>query len=373
MILLASCQSDSPTGDDSGKTTTLSARVQLAQGVSTTLYDSAATVRVSLTAGNYSETQTPLFSAHGCDFTGVPVGVPYTLSFQGLNQAGTMIWSGTTNGTTASSTRDGAVSATTVTVVVSNPNDSGPVVVNATYTVGRVSLLPDSIAWNAPKVTGSQKQNCNTTTLECSDTFHLPEPLGTDSLAVQLWTLGIRTSTNYFGELGSSTTLTSRAISVDNLDILLLSRYANLIAAQKASFGIGPSGLVAYYASLILSADTAFAGKPLPVGMNADSVQEDLVLQGVQGGKTLAQLTSLSISLDTTTIRLDVSSLVQAKRLSTADSIGIFPAYPVRVTTPMPCEEPHLWWESRCCHRNILMDHRTQNQTFHPSPDALPR
>jgi uncharacterized protein (TIGR02145 family) len=148
LLLLASCQTDAPTGDDGAKTTTLSARVQLAAGVSTAFYDSAATVKVSLTAGSYSETQTPLFSAHGCDFTGVPIGVPYTLSFQGLNQSGTMIWSGTANGTTASSTTDGSVSATTVTVVV-----GAAVARDSTLTA--LSTTPGSFASTFARTTAS--------------------------------------------------------------------------------------------------------------------------------------------------------------------------------------------------------------------------
>lgn len=120
LLFLASCQDAAVTGNDPSNTTTLSARVQRAQGVSTAVYDSTYTVNVSLTAGSsYQRTLTPAFSDHGCDFTGVPVGVPYTLSFQGLNRSGTMIWSGTATGTTASSTTDGSVSATSVTVVVS--------------------------------------------------------------------------------------------------------------------------------------------------------------------------------------------------------------------------------------------------------------
>jgi len=69
-------------------------------------------------------------------------------------------------------------------------SSSGPVVVTGSYTMGSSSRLPDSIAWTSPKDTGSQKQNCNAATRVCSDTFHLSEPLGTDLLAVQLWTLG---------------------------------------------------------------------------------------------------------------------------------------------------------------------------------------
>ena len=118
LMFLVSCQDDYVTGNDVGKTTTLSARVERSEGVSLSLFDSAITVKVSLTAGSFLQTQTHPFADGGCDFTAVPVGVPYTLSFQGLNMSGTVIWSGTATGSTASSTTDGSVSPTTATVVV---------------------------------------------------------------------------------------------------------------------------------------------------------------------------------------------------------------------------------------------------------------
>jgi len=63
---------------------------------------------------------------------------------------------------------------------------------------------------------------------------------------------------------------------------------------------------------------------------------------GVDSGKTLSELTSLSIqlgsttlTLDSNTIRLDISVLIQAKLLGTSDSTKMFPPYPVRVTSPI--------------------------------------
>jgi uncharacterized protein (TIGR02145 family) len=100
--------------------------------------------------------------------------------------------------------------------------------------------------------------------------------------------------------------------------------------------------LVAYYASLLLANDAAVVGKALPVGMSIDSVKKELVRVGVDSGKTLSELTSLSIqlgsvtlTLDTTTIRLDVSILIHAGVLSSSDSTALYPAYPVRVTSPI--------------------------------------
>ena len=212
-------------------------------------------------------------------------------------------------------------------------NSSGPVVASGTYTMASSSRLPDSVAWRSPADSGSQKPICSQ--LTCSDTFRLSKPLGTDSLAVQLWTLGIRTSTIYFGEEGSSPILTLKtAIRRDTLDALLLSKYDT--ASQKASFsalGQGASSLVAYYAKLILAGDTSFKGKALPVGMNADSVKKDLVYLANKQGLTASQLAAKNLiaGLDSSAIVKAVHILIATKIFSSADSTAIFPPYPVWV------------------------------------------
>jgi uncharacterized protein (TIGR02145 family) len=212
-------------------------------------------------------------------------------------------------------------------------NATGPIVANGTYTMGSSSRLPDSITWNALKDTGSQKPTCSATSLACSDTFHLSEHLGTDSLSVQLWTLGIRTGTIYFGEEGNSPILTLKtSIRRDNLDVLLLAKYDT--ATLKSSFsalGQGASSLVAYYAKLILAGDTSFKGKTLPVGMNADSVKKDLVYLGIQSGLTENQLMGLNVGLDSNAIRTFAGVLVNANLLRASDTTALL--HPVRVAT----------------------------------------
>jgi uncharacterized protein (TIGR02145 family) len=217
----------------------------------------------------------------------------------------------------------------------SNSNNDKPVVVTASFPIA-APRIPDSASWIFQKDTTVKIPNCppvgSDGTTICTETFDLPRPLGTDSVALQLWTLGIQTYTLYFKESGSSTTLDYGSHSVVSLDTLLLSLYANLTSTQKATLApsdSGRSGLVAYYASLILTGDTAFAGKPLPVGMSADSVKKDLVLQGIAGGRTSAQLTTLNVGLDTASIRNIAAILVQANLLKNTDTLDWF--HPVRV------------------------------------------
>jgi uncharacterized protein (TIGR02145 family) len=232
----------------------------------------------------------------------------------------------------------------------SNTNSDSPVVATASFPIA-VPRVPDNATSFIQNDTVTNKLNClplgSDTSTTCTATLNLPHTLGTDSVALQLWTLGVQTYTLYFKESGGATKLDYSSNSVVTLDTLLLSGFANLPAAQKSAFGTGPSGLVTYYASLLLDKDTAVVGKALPVGMSIDSVKKELVRVGVDSGKTAAQLTSLSIqlgsitlTLDTTTIRLDVSILIHAGVLSSADSTALYPAYPVQVTSPIAVSGP---------------------------------
>jgi len=227
----------------------------------------------------------------------------------------------------------------------SNTNSDSPVVATASFPIA-VPRVPDNATSFIQNDTVTNKLNClplgSDTSTTCTATLNIPHPLGTDSLALQLWTLGVQTYTLYFKESGGATKLDYSSHSVVTLDTLLLSGFANLPAAQKSAFGTGPTGLVAYYASLLLANDAAVVGKALPVGMSIDSVKKELVRVGVDSGKTVAQLTSLSIqlgsitlTLDSATIRLDVSILIHAGVLSSSDSTALYPAYPVRVTSPV--------------------------------------
>jgi len=214
----------------------------------------------------------------------------------------------------------------------SNSNPDSPVVATVSFPIA-LPRIPDSTDRILLNDTVGVRPNCpapgSDSITTCTESFHVPQPLGTDSVALQLWTLGIQTYTLYFKESGRATTLDYSSASVESLDTLL-SRFARLPTPQKASYGTGPSALVAYYASLILAADPAFAGKSIPVGMSPDSVRKDLVLQGIAAGKTSAQLTALNVGLDTASIRSIAGILVQASLLKTADTLVWF--HPIRVS-----------------------------------------
>ncbi|HXP90380.1 MAG TPA: FISUMP domain-containing protein [Fibrobacteria bacterium] len=225
-----------------------------------------------------------------------------------------------------------------------NSSSNGPVVASSTFTIASPTRVPDRADWRTSSDTAAVLQDpvCQPTASDgqtsCNETFHLSKPLGTDVLSFELWTLGIRTITLQYTEQGSSTSLDYQAKSTafDALDTLLLFQYANLSASLKSSFsalGTGASGLVAYYASQILSGNAVYAGKPLPVGMSADSVKKDLVYLGLEGGETVAQLTSLSVTLDAATIHALAGALVQAKLLKSSDTLDWL--YPVRVLVPV--------------------------------------
>jgi len=218
----------------------------------------------------------------------------------------------------------------------SNTNSDTPVVAAGQFPIS-APRIPDSAAWIFQKDTVVKNPSCPTgskdSAITCTETFDLPQPLGKDSVALQLWTLGVQTYTVYFKESGSSTTLSFGSASVETLDTFLLSKFADLSATQKAALApsdTGPSGLVAFYASLILANDDAVTGKPLPVGMSVDSVKKDLVLQGIAGGMSSAQLTALNEGLDTASIRSIAAILVRANLLKTADTLDWF--HPVRVS-----------------------------------------
>ncbi|HXP90073.1 MAG TPA: FISUMP domain-containing protein [Fibrobacteria bacterium] len=218
----------------------------------------------------------------------------------------------------------------------SNSNADSPVVATVSFPIA-APRVPDSAAWIFQKDTVGSKPNCSTlggdTTSNCTETFDLPQPLGSDSVALQLWTLGIQTYTLYFKETGRSTTLTRGSAAVDSPDTLLLSLYAKLPAAQKSALvpvDSGRAGLVAFYAGLLLAGNATFAGKPLPVGLSADSVQKDLVYLGLAQGKTATQLASLDLGLDTSTIRTIAAVLVQQSLLKSSDTLDWF--HPVRIS-----------------------------------------
>lgn len=103
------------------ESTTFAPRVLRDASVDSATYVSATHVVVHLKAGSYEQTLDQPFSNHHCLFSGVPVGVPFTVQFSGLNAYNDTIWSGAAYGTTTRDTASGGVNPSVVVMRAGTP------------------------------------------------------------------------------------------------------------------------------------------------------------------------------------------------------------------------------------------------------------
>jgi uncharacterized protein (TIGR02145 family) len=225
----------------------------------------------------------------------------------------------------------------------SDADSNAPLVATASFTMANLSRVPDSAAWRSHDDSGFQKPACDS--LSCVETFHLAHPLGADSLALELWTLGIRTSTVYLGEKARSADLDFKTKPMyDPLDTTLLARFHLLQLSRSDSLkkaGTLSSDLVYYLASLVVHRDSitrVFTAPLLPTGMNPDSLKKALVYWAAKSGETWTNLATAGWGLDTTVIRSDLASLIRAGLLASSDTLGLL--HPVRATASLSVAGP---------------------------------
>jgi uncharacterized protein (TIGR02145 family) len=216
----------------------------------------------------------------------------------------------------------------------SNSGNSGPMKAIATIPFSDTVRIPDSTAWSTATDSGHGGFSCTGTT--CHDTLSLKDPLGSQVVNIQLWILGIHLETLHFTQSGSNPNLIALdTFHIDSLGLKLLESFDSLRSIKGDSLAkAGPlaSDLIAYYSSLLLAGITTFKGFPstLPAGLNPSTVQDTLVLLALQAGKSPVQLASLSLGLDTGSIRTMAGILVKANLLKTSDTLVWF--HPVRVS-----------------------------------------
>ncbi len=225
----------------------------------------------------------------------------------------------------------------------SDADSNAPLVATVSFTMANLSRVPDSAVWRSHDDSGFLKPACDS--LSCLETFHLAHPLGADSVALELWTLGIRTSTVYLGEKARSADLDFKTMPLyDPLDTTLLARFYLLQLTQSDSLkkaGALSSDLVYFFASLVVHRDslvTRFTAPLLPTGMNPDSLKKALVYWAAKSGATWASLAATGWGLDTTMIRSDVANLLSAGLLSSSDTLGFL--HPIRSTVALSVAGP---------------------------------
>jgi uncharacterized protein (TIGR02145 family) len=210
--------------------------------------------------------------------------------------------------------------------------DSGPMAAYAGITLSDISRAPDSIAWKTKTDSGYGKPRCDS--LDCTDTLSLAHALGSDTVRLSLWTLGIRGGIIPYTQSGRSPYLdpANSAIVRDDLDLRLLRAFHALRQSKLDSltaFGALRSDLVYCYARYVFSQDTGYKGFPTthPIGMSVDSVEKALVYWGAKSAKTWAQLVALGVGLsDSATVHAFATSLFSAGKLTASDTGALFPS-----------------------------------------------
>ncbi|MCB9497100.1 MAG: hypothetical protein H6686_09480 [Fibrobacteria bacterium] len=116
---LVSCDSSSPsTTEPVTETVTIAPRLVGLEAIPVPLYDGTARIhlQVSSTNTSFSLDTAVEFSRHSCVIAGVPAQATITLSIQGMDAAGTILWSGTRTGVSAADAAKGMKADNEITV-----------------------------------------------------------------------------------------------------------------------------------------------------------------------------------------------------------------------------------------------------------------
>ena len=228
--------------------------------------------------------------------------------------------------------------------------------VEAVFRLSDSSFTVDSTEWSTRNQSGRGGVSCARVvgdTVQCTDTLIPLSPLGTDTVGIQLWKLGVQLGVLYFHQVGASTQLVQYdTVQRNSLDLGLVTAFSLLCTAKSQKMASqGPGNLVAFYAALVFSKDTGYKGFPanlpagitadtirntlgffasldnfpttLPTGMSRDSVYKDLILLAADSGRTQAEITALG--LDTATIHAWVDTLLKDKLIPPADTLALVP------------------------------------------------
>jgi hypothetical protein len=236
--------------------------------------------------------------------------------------------------------------------------------VEARFGLSDSSHIPDSTEWSTRTQSGLGGISCAQPvagSVPCTDTVIPRSPLGSDTVGIQLWKLGVQLGVLYFHQVGTSPQLVQYdTVQRNSLDLGLITAFSLLCKAKSQTMASqGPGNLVAFYASLVFADDTGYKGFPanlpagitadtirsaleffaglddfpstLPTGMSRDSVYKDLILLAADSGRTQAEIVALG--LDTATIHGWVDVLLKDKLILPADTLGLVPMDTVRAPT----------------------------------------
>jgi alpha-tubulin suppressor-like RCC1 family protein len=201
--------------------------------------------------------------------------------------------------------------------------------------VARVGCVPDSATWSFAGQSGTgkatRKPGSSTTAVI---NFSLPKPPGSETVTANYWTLSVHTATETI--VGSTRTVTWK----DELGLTLLTRLDSLRkSADSARYPLSASSVLQIYAKALVDHDSTFKGFPAQrvTSLDTTAVYNAALIYAASKHVPIAiQSKSWLLGLDSATANKLVSKLMApAGPISVADSLLLFPPYPVRVATPV--------------------------------------
>lgn len=223
------------------------------------------------------------------------------------------------------------------------PVASGPFVVSQTWPMDSIRM-PDSVSWVHKGTSGTfHLTRFPKDSFRVTDSF--PQSIASDTLTMNLWRLGLRTTSAVTVVQASGTLqIVPGKREVDSLAVEFLLAFDSLRTLDRATFG-SPSDPVR---SQILSLQNAtaalvLAGRKsidsLARGLDSLAVVRQILVQGAHAGSNIAAVAKAT-GLDTASLKVMAQSLLQNGDLKAADSTALFPPYPVRVKTALSVSSP---------------------------------
>lgn len=200
---------------------------------------------------------------------------------------------------------------------------------------------PDSVAWIHNGTHGAfSVERLSAIAFQVTATF--PRSIAFDSMAVELWRLGMRTTIVQVKVTENGKMEANKEIrDVDEHAVALLKGFDS---ARSVSGAYGNSSdpvpvqiaaLQRYLASRILAG--TFSVKLLPHGVDSLAVMAKVLVQGSLEGKSVIRIAAVA-QVDFAQLRIRAEGMLRSGELPSSDSLVLFPPDPIRVVKALAIE-----------------------------------
>lgn len=198
-------------------------------------------------------------------------------------------------------------------------------------------IFAETATWKVGKDSGSATLGpFNPTDSTKHVTITMAAPLGKNAVDLSLWALGVRTTVITLIAEGDEGLAKKGEPFRDQLARNLLSLLKRRYKLDSTQFSFTKQGLIDLYArELIENVDTSLSGFPArrPVGIDSAAVVDALLSYQASKKVVFASLGKSFFGVDSASAHTRILALISVKKISSVDSLALFPLPPVRAKT----------------------------------------